>query len=240
MAESVFTTYEYARLKRDDQESFWDGWEYGANQTRMVSLFDDFFTTTLPTVTTGHWVVTETGAGTEAITDEHGGILLLTNAAADNDAISMQFGRTADGTTGESIACASGRTIWYETRLKVSDATQTDWLAGLVVTDTTPLANTDGIFFRKDEDDTQVDVQCAISSVASTMANVFTCGTSYMKLGFKVSGLSQVSFWINDVKVATLTSNIPTTELRPTFHIQNGEAVSKTMSIDYMFVGATR
>lgn len=222
------------RLTRGENEGMWEGFEFG-RPGRMAYYFQDFFAWTA-----AEWVVTETGTNTQAITDEHGGVLLLTNAAADNDLTSLQLGNTGDAATGESIACASGRVVFFETRLKISDATQSDFLAGLVVTDTTPLANANGIHFIKDDGDTQLDIVTTNTSVSTIQTNVFTVGTSYMKLGFKVTGLDKVEYWVNDVKVGTNSSQIPTTEIRPTFHIQNGEAVAKTMSIDYFVVAATR
>lgn len=222
------------RLTRGENEGMWEGFEFG-RPGRMVYYFDDFFDITL-----AKWVITEVGTATQAITDEHGGILLLTNGATDDNATTLQLGNTADGGTGESIAMAAGRLVYFETRLKISDATQSDFLAGLVITDTTPLANSNGVYFRKDDGDTQLDIECNNTSVASTLTNVFTVGTTYMTLGFKVTGLDKAEFWVNNQKVGTINSQIPTTEIRPTFHIQDGEAVAKTMSIDYLCVAATR
>lgn len=223
------------RLTRNETPNMWEGFEFG-RPGRMVYYFNDFLSF-IPT----EWTITEVEAGagdaSEAITDEHGGVLLITNDAADNDAVTLQLGGQ---TAGESIACASGRLVYFETRLKISDATQSDFLAGLVVTDTTPLAHTDGIIFRKDDGDTALDLSVSNTSVASTELNVFTVGTTYMKLGFKVIGLDKVEFWVNDNLEATISSNVPSTEIRPTLHIQNGEAVAKTMSVDYICVAATR
>jgi len=211
----------------------WDDFEFG-RPGRMACYFDDFFV-----FTAANWVVTETGTNTQAITDEHGGVLLLTNAAADDDRTGLQLGNTGDAGTGESIAPASGRLIYYETRLKISDATQSDFVAGLVTTDTTPLTSANSIKFQKDDGDTQLDV-IAENTTQSIQTNVFTVTTGYMVLGFKVTGLDKIEYWVNNNKVATIQTNITSTEMRPTFHIQNGEAVAKTMSIDYLFVAATR
>ena len=66
------------------------------------------------------WTVTETQAGaTQALTDGDGGLLLLTNTAADNDLVALQK-------VGESYRFESGKKLFFEARFKVSNATQSD------------------------------------------------------------------------------------------------------------------
>lgn len=225
--------YELAKIRRanSDQESMWDGFTYGRPNFNAV-YSEDFYT-----YTAGDWTVTETDASaTEALTDAQGGILLLTNTAADNDLIGMQLGAC-------SATPASGRTIWYEILFLISDATQLDYLVGLHVTDTSPIASApaNGIWFRKDDGDTNIDCTCMNTSVASELTAVATASaTLYVKLGFKVTGTQLCEFWVNDVKKGSITTQIPTVVLRPSFCLQNGEAVAKTMKVDYMVVASTR
>lgn len=235
MPQSRTIDHEVFKIKRanSDQASMWDDYEFG-RPGHHVFYLNDFFT-----YTSGQWTVTESdAAATQATTDSHGGVLLLTNGAADAADMTLQLGEVA----GESIACAAGRTVWFETRLSISDATQSNIVVGLHVTDTSPLASApaDGIYFRKDDGDTNIDCVARNTSAESVEAGVTTIGTTMIKLGFKVVGTSQIQFWVNDVLEATLTTNIPTTEIRPSFTIRNGEAVAKTMSIDYVCIAATR
>ena len=66
--------------------------------------------------TAGDWTVTETQAGaTQALADGDGGLLLLTNSAADDDLNALQK-------KGESFRFAAGKKLWFEARFKVSDA----------------------------------------------------------------------------------------------------------------------
>ena len=235
MAETLDFDAEYRGINRTDiTNSMWDQFAFGP-PGRFSSYYNDFHSVTL-----AEWVVTETGVNTQVINDAANGILLLTNAAADNDLTSMQLGNTADGGTGESWLPIASRHIWFEARLAISDATQSDMLIGLVVTDTTPLANANGIYFRKDDGDTQIDFETNNTSVASTSSAVGVMDTAFHTYGFKVTGTGQVEGYLDGVLVATLTSRIPTTELRVTCHIQNGEAVAKTLSWDYVFVAQTR
>ena len=99
--------------------------------------FNDF-----DTYLAGEWVVTETGVATQALANVDGGVLLITNAAADDDA-------SFSNKVGESFLPAADKNLWFKCKFQVSDATQSDVVIGLQITDTTPLAVTDGIYFLK-------------------------------------------------------------------------------------------
>lgn len=214
-------------VSKDD--SMWDGFGFG-NPFSFSVYHNDFHTYN----TTTDWTETKVGAGTLAITDESHGVLLMTNAAADNDALSIQL-------KGESFKPTASKNMYYETRFKVSDATQSDFLVGLVVTDTTPLANANGIYFRKDDGDTNLDFETTASSVSSTESGIFTVqDDTYMKLGFHVVGDEKIDYYVNDSFAGSFDTNIPSTEMRITFHMENGEAVAKTMSVDYIFAAQER
>ena len=112
----------------------------GNDPTKYHTYWNDF-----DVYTAGDWVVTETdSAATEALTAGDGGLLLITNTAADNDAVTLQK-------TPASFAMTSGYPAFFKARFKVSDATQSDLQFGLVIVDTSPLDATDGIYFQKDD-----------------------------------------------------------------------------------------
>lgn len=117
--------------------------------TRMHTYFNDF-----DTYVVGDWTITTTEAGagsaTEALGNADGGVLVITNDAADNDADFFQK-------VGESFKFVSGKKLWFKARFKVSDATQSDFVMGLQITDTTPLDVSDGVFFMKDDGDANLD-----------------------------------------------------------------------------------
>ena len=199
--------------------------------------FDDF-----DTYTAAAWTITATGAGTTALTDVDGGAILLTNAAADNDARFHQK-------VGEGFLPASGKKIFFETRFTVSDATQIDWVVGLQVTDTTPLDVTDGIYFQKDDGDANVDFY--ISKDATTGRSTTTAATTvtadtFLELAFYFDGKRYVTLWKDRLQVGivdlttTLATYLPDTELTISFGVQNGEAVAKTMTVDYIFAAQER
>src|SRR5262245_55110132 len=91
-----------------------------------------------------NFTVTNTGSPTRALTDADGGVLLITNASADNDASFSQK-------VGESFRFEVGKAAGFKVRFQTNDATQSDIVLGLCITDTTPLDVSDGVFFIKDD-----------------------------------------------------------------------------------------
>lgn len=193
------------------------------------------------------WTRTAVGAGTSALTaDEPFGALLITNAAADDDSVQHQL--VAETFT---LSATNGKKCWFKTRFKVSDATQSDFVIGLMVLDTTLMGAadgdgaTDGIFFSKDDGDTQLDFQCQKDTTTgqSRVTNIATVGTSYMTLGFVYDGKTSLAYYVNDVKIGTMTVSatyLPDTPVTVSFGLQNGEAVAKTMTLDYIFAAIER
>ena len=205
--------------------------------TQMHTYFNDF-----DTYTAGDFTVTETQAGaTQALANVDGGVLLLTNSAADNDLNALQK-------VGESFKFEAGKKLFFKSRFAVSDATQSDFVIGLQITDSTPLAVTDGVYFRKHDGDANLDFVVIKDSTASTATAIATvANNTYLTVGFYYNGVDEI------VYAASVNNNNPTVlgklpvtnlpddeELTISFGIQNGEAVAKTMSIDYIFVSKER
>lgn len=202
---------------------------------RLHTFFDDFHTFTV-----ADWTITTTEAGagsaTEALADEQFGALLITNDAADNDADFFQK-------VGESFKLVAGKKLWFAARFKVSDATQSDFVIGLQITDTTPLAVTDGVYWRKDDGDANLDFVVIKDSTATTATAASTCAdATYMTLGFMYDGVSAINYYKDGVKLgSSVTTNMPDDELLTvSFGLQNGEAVAKTMTVDYIFAAVER
>lgn len=191
--------------------------------------FNDF-----NTYLASEWVVTETDAGaTEALTAGDGGLLLLTNTAADNDLVALQ-------SNVGSFLMAAGKKAMFKARFKVSDATQSDLVIGLQIIDTTPLAVSDGIWFQKDDGDAFIDVYCGKSSGAGTTSSL-AIGTlvddTFIELGWYYDGNVTIGAYINNVLVAALDASstyLPDANLAMSFALQNGEAVAKTMTLDFI------
>jgi hypothetical protein len=188
-----------------------------------------------------NWTVTETQAGaTQALTDADGGVLLITNTAADNDLVALQK-------VGESFTFTAGKATFFKARLKVSDVTQSDFVIGLQITDTTPLAVSDGVYFLKADDAATVDFKVVASSTATTASAIATLAdNTYYTFAFYYDGVSFVNYYLGTDTLnptylgRSVVTNLPTTELTVSFALQNGAAAAKTMSVDYIFVAKER
>lgn len=203
--------------------------------TLFHTWFDDF-----DKYTAADWTITttETGAGsaTEAVGNIDGGVLVVTNDAADNDADFFQL-------VAETFKFVAGKELWFKARFKVSDVTQSDFVMGLQITDTSPLAVSDGVYFRKDDGDAILDCVTIKDSAATTESlSGLLANDTYVTMGFHYDGKSGIEWFVNDVKRATTAlTNLPDDEeLTISWGIQNGEAVAKVMSVDYIFVAKER
>lgn len=186
------------------------------------------------------WVITTTEAGagdaSEALAaDEACGALLITNDAADDDSDSLQG-------TEETWRLTSGKQLWFDCRAKVSDADQCDLFLGLGITDTTPLDTSDRIGFQINDGNASILCKSEKNSTESSDDSaVDAADGTYVRLSFHYNGAGKVEFFVDNALVATHTSNIPDDEnLCLTMHLVNGEAVAKTLTVDYLYVAQER
>jgi len=203
--------------------------------TLFHTYFNDF-----DTYVAGDWTVTETDSGaTQALTAGDGGLLLITNTAADNDLVALQKNPAA-------FTFTAGKKTFFRCRFKVSDATQSDLVFGLQVVDSTPLDVTDGIYFLKADGAATVNFICRknastgsiTASAVATMAD-----DTFIELGFYYDGQSSVAYEVNGSVLGSLDASsayLPDTTCTVSFALQNGEAVAKTMTVDYVYVAKER
>jgi hypothetical protein len=203
--------------------------------TQYHTYFNDF-----DTYAAAEWTVTETQAGaTQALTNGDGGLLLLTNSAADNDLVALQK-------VGESFTMEAGKKAFFKCRFRVSDATQSDVVIGLQVTDITPLDVTDGIYFIKDDDAASLSIICRKDATTGSnrVNNIATlANNTYVTLSWFYDGVDRLEYSVNDVTVGSMSASasfLPDTSMTISFALQNGEAVAKTMTVDYIFVAKER
>lgn len=203
--------------------------------TKFHTYFNDF-----DTYTAGDWVVTETQAGaTQALTAGDGGLLLLTNSAADDDLVALQK-------TPAAFTFTAGKKTFFSCRFKVSDATQSDVVIGLQVVDVTPLDVTDGVYFLKADGSTAISVICrknATTGSTSASSIATLANDTYIELGFAYDGEGKVFYEVNGNVVGSLDASsayLPDTDCTVSFAIQNGEAAAKTMTVDYIFAAKER
>lgn len=209
--------------------------------TKTVVFWDDFIN-----YDASHWVVTTTEAGTgsasEAIQNEVGGVLKLTNDDADDDNDFLQWASEEDADGVEVFKITTSERAWFKARFKVSDATESDFVIGLQIIDTSPLAVSDGIFFQKDDGNTELDFHVEKDSTQTDATNIHTMeDDTYVTVGFYYDK-KKIHVYVNDGKVTDVVDdNLPDDEeLTISFGIQNGEAAAKSMSVDYILAAQDR
>tara|TARA_Y100000590_G_scaffold451962_1_gene594259 strand:- start:258 stop:959 length:702 start_codon:yes stop_codon:yes gene_type:complete len=207
--------------------------------TQAHIYFNDF-----TTYVAGDWTITTTEGGTgnasEALTNVAGGALLITNDDADNDSDEFQL-------AVESFKFASGKKSWFKTRFKVSDATQSDWIVGLCITDTTIIdAVSDGVYFKKDDGDASIDFALELNGSATEASGIATqSDDTFVTLGWYFDGdtTNGIKYYVDGTHKGTQTTmtNLCTDEeLAVSFALQNGAAAAKTMTMDYIFAAQER
>ena len=195
------------------------------------------------TVSAVDWICTKVDGGGDnasvvSVTDSGGGTLTITTDNAENDGVALQL-------KTEAFNIDESKETFFESRLKVNDAAQTDFLVGLAIKDTTPFAGlSDSITFKCDDGSTAIRlvsetnmsgsiVSASVTAVASVTDDTF------MKLGYHFDGESNIKVFSDDVHVATLSvvsgTNLVTDEdMSPIVAVLTGEAAAQTVTVDYL------
>jgi hypothetical protein len=196
----------------------------------------------------GDWTVTVIGTTpAQALADEDGGVITITNSAADNDSLQAQK-------KGESFLLAAGKKAMFKARFKLSDATQSDFLIGLAITDTVLLDTTsggadgftDGITFVKNDGVATLDVYCqkdATTGQTSTSGIATLVDATYVTVAWYYDGTGNLEYYVNNAHKGTLNASstyLPDTELTVSYALANGAAAAKTASIDYILAAIER
>jgi hypothetical protein len=204
----------------------------------VIKFFEDFagpVVATSDALTAWTTTLVEAGLGGEStvtIPDGSAGTLVLTTDNAENDGINLQK-------IGENFGFStSQQATYFGIRFKISDKTQSDFIVGLCITDTTLLGGmTDGVYFRKVDGSASVAAVTEKDSTETETAAVSTMvDDTYVTLEFYFDGTS-IEFYVDGVYVAKHTANIPDDELvTPSMHFLTGEAAVKTMTVDWIRV----
>lgn len=214
---------------------FYDGqrW-FDAFGSTVVKFLENFVGPNIPSADApGSWTVNlvEAGAGETTVaadTGEVGGALLIVTDAAENDGANLQL-------KGEAFKLQSGKPLYFGARLKISDATQSDFFVGLSITDTDILGGfSDGLGFRKVDGSTTVNALLN-KNTTETTGTALTCDTSYHIYEFYFDG-TNVDFYVDGTALTRLTqTNLPDDEeITPSIQFLTGEAAAKTMTVDWV------
>ena len=214
----------------------------------QFTYMDDFNQGALDT--TNDWTIVKDSSATAAVVaDSLNGEVNLTSAnTTDNDGASIQAKQESF-----ALPTTAGNKLYFETRVKISDATQTDFLVGFTETFATnpenALLSSNVIGFVKvdgsaivkgttESGDTQTLVEFA-DTTKSTMEN-----DTYVTLGLvatKNDSTNKVQFYINRNLVGTSTTNIPTANMKVMAMSVSGDATGqKITTIDYIMAAQDR
>lgn len=183
------------------------------------------------------WTITRVEAGAGESTfgplDGSGGIGRITTDANDNDGINAQL-------RGESFKLAAGNIVYFGAKVRMSEATQSDFFLGLAITDTDILGGvTDSIGFDKVDGATAVKAFVNKNTTRTEVTPVLTQDAdTWHILEFYFDGpRGTVKFFVDGVETTRLASwaNIPNDEeLRVTFQGLSGSAGAKTFDLDWI------
>jgi len=210
--------------------------------TQSFQFFDDFASVNVGTTGTD-WLATNVGVTpTYVAASVDGGAVLITNTAGATDSCFIQWQGKNAGTAIAPFLITAGKRAWFKARFKTSDATLSAIIMGLQNVDTTPLAVSDGVYFYKPTGAATMNFIVSNTSTATTTSAVATlANNTWIDVGWQYNGIDKIIYYINNAAVGTsVITNMPTAALTASFGIQNGEAVAKTMTVDYIFVAEER
>ncbi len=202
-----------------------------------IHFFDDFVGIAINL--TNDWTQVEDGAASMEIEgDTLGGRLLFTTSAGDDLGTSIQG--------NEIFAPAAGRQIWFETKINLLDAVESEYCSGLTVNFITNPENiltaADRIVFQKD--DAAASIFCITEfsgAETKTDSQVDIVAATDIVLGFRVIGISTVLFYVDRKLVATHTTNIVSDQnLCAAAMVLAGDSAGTTLAIDYISVTSER
>ena len=187
------------------------------------------------------WTVTmvETGDAnsTAVVTDLARGALLITADDNDNDGVKMQLGH-GHGGAGENVGFDGPYPTYFGIRFQCADATNSDYLFGLCVTDTGCLDGaTDGLYFRNVDASALLYFVLEKDSLETVSAVATMADATWITAEFYYDG-TDVMAYIDGNLEATLSAsdaNFPNNELlRLTMEFLTGEDVANTCTIDWV------
>ena len=189
---------------------------------------------------TGWVVVKDSGATVAIVADTIGGELAITSTATtDNDGGSVQG--------NEIFAVATGKDMFFQTRIKNSDVDQSDICVGFTLNFATNPENmltaTDRIVFQVDDGDASINCITEKDGTATTTdSGIDMVDDTYVKLGISCSGTGTVEFFVNDKLVATHSTNIPDDEnlAIAAMSLSGSASGTRVTTIDYLMGARTR
>lgn len=200
----------------------------------VANVIDEDFNN-IDAATLAGYTATQATAGTWALTDAAGGVALAdSNSTTQGQGINVQK-------LGEDFKPAASKDIWFETRVKVVDTfDDAELFIGLSITDTAIIdtqanASTDHIGWHCVTNDGVLLFSAEKGGTGTTKAAATLEEDTWIRLGFKVNGVTSIEHWVNGAKQSTshATANISVAEMTPSFVCQSGGTADPILWVDY-------
>ncbi len=190
-----------------------------ANDPSMGMLLDEPF---ICYDATDDYTLTQATAGTAGVSIAAPGVLEI-----DSSSTVAGQGANLQRTGGGFVVPAANKTIWFETSIKIDEATDTELFVGMsevdtAIIDTQANASTNHVGWHSVTGDDVLLFSSEKAGAGTTSAAATLAAATYIKLGFKVTGVTSIQQFINGVAVGTAhaTANIPIVKLVPSFICQ--------------------
>lgn len=205
-------------------------------------LYVENFASYNAAATTGDWVLTQATTGAAAISTAATGVLELDS----NSTTSTQ------GANLQRVKCVvvpvAGYDTYFEVSVKVVDTfDKVELFAGLSEVRTAIIASS------ANASDNHVGWQCVTddgvllfsaekATAGATKAAVAIAEDTYVKLGFKITGVTEIQQYVNGVATGTAhaTANVPIVAMVPSFVCQSAGTNDPILHIKQMRVGQFR
>lgn len=180
------------------------------------------------------WVNTETGTNTWVNSATYGELYTITTGATEYNGYSSQV-------KGTAFKVVSGQPFYVGAKLKLSEATQKDFLFGICGTDTTLTAassahaiavSAGGLFFAKIDGSTAIGAYSYLAGAETNSATVgTTMDTDYHFYEIVSEDGETVKFYFDGDLVACFSSGMPTEALTVSLSYRAGSAAAGTLSV---------
>jgi hypothetical protein len=210
----------------------WQGYQLGALRDSIGGyLFEEEFN---GYVDGDIWTLTQATAGTfdNDPTAQYGVGLLDCGSTTATQGVQIQA-------VGAGFKPTAGETILFECRVKAADiATGPEFLAGLFAVDTTLIATSalsaNGYGFQSVTDDGVVLSVAKDAGSAETGTGTTLVDDTWVKLGFRIDGLTKASYYVDGAKVNEETDGISANLVVPSFVCQSGGTTDPIVHIDWV------
>lgn len=195
-----------------------------------------------PTGTTmAGWTATQQTTGAVSLdTANPGGVLLIdSNSTTATQGLNLQYDML-------DFKPAANKDIWFECRLKIVDTyDKCELFVGLAEDDTSIIATSavstaNHIGFSCVTDNGVILLNGEKATAGATKACTTISEATYVRLGFKVNGVTSVDQWVDGVQLtptttySLATANIPIVGLKLSFVCQSGGTNDPIMHVDYV------